>query len=85
MSRPLAVVLFDGLGLASLGLRLAGFSTIGVELNPVAHLIALQPDGYTPGRWRQEIYRALGNGVPVKMAEAFGIAVIEEINCDFRR
>jgi site-specific DNA-cytosine methylase len=28
----------------------------------------------TPGRWRNALYRAIGNGVPVKMAEAFGRA-----------
>jgi site-specific DNA-cytosine methylase len=34
--------------------------------------------GYTPGRWRQEIYRGLGNGVPVKMAAAFAKAAYEK-------
>jgi site-specific DNA-cytosine methylase len=36
MSKSCAV-LFDGAGLARLGLELAGWSCVGVELNPVAH------------------------------------------------
>lgn len=38
--RPIAVVLFDGAGLSALGLRRAGFRTIGVELNPIVHAIS---------------------------------------------
>lgn len=30
--------------------------------------------GLTPGKWRSELYRAIGNGVPVYMARAFGEA-----------
>jgi site-specific DNA-cytosine methylase len=30
------------------------------------------PDGFTPGRWRQNLYEAIGNGVPVYMARGFG-------------
>lgn len=30
-----------------------------------------------PGEWEKELYRAIGNGVPVYMAKAFGEAVIE--------
>ncbi len=32
------------------------------------------PDGWTPGRWRKNLYQAIGNGVPVYMARAFGAA-----------
>lgn len=32
------------------------------------------PDGWTPGRWRKNLYQAVGNGVPVYMARAFGAA-----------
>lgn len=32
------------------------------------------PVGWTPGRWRKNLYQAIGNGVPVYMAEAFGRA-----------
>lgn len=35
-----ALVLFDGAGLAARGLRAAGFTTVGVELDPVAHYLA---------------------------------------------
>lgn len=28
----------------------------------------------TPARWRNAIYRAIGNGVPINMAKAFGLA-----------
>lgn len=30
------------------------------------------PEGYTEASWRREIYTAIGNGVPVFMAQAFG-------------
>lgn len=32
------------------------------------------PEGMRPGEWRRELYTAIGNGVPVWMAEAFGRA-----------
>jgi site-specific DNA-cytosine methylase len=32
------------------------------------------PDRWTPGRWRKNLYQAIGNGVPVYMAKAFGLA-----------
>lgn len=32
------------------------------------------PEGYSKSKWYEEIYRAIGNGVPVYMAKAFGIA-----------
>lgn len=31
--------------------------------------------GFTPSKWRERLYKAIGNGVPVYMAEAFGRAV----------
>jgi site-specific DNA-cytosine methylase len=37
---PKALVLFDGAGLSARGLREAGFRTMGIELNPVAHTMA---------------------------------------------
>ena len=33
------------------------------------------PEGWTPGRWRANQYQAIGNGVPVYMAYAFGVAL----------
>lgn len=30
------------------------------------------PDGYTNARWLRKLYNAIGNGVPVYMAESFG-------------
>lgn len=36
------------------------------------------PKTHTKGKWYQEIYRAIGNGVPVYMAKAFGEAVSRE-------
>lgn len=35
--KPTCLVLFDGAGIASIGLRQAGFTTIGVEIDPVAY------------------------------------------------
>lgn len=32
------------------------------------------PQGYTPGKWKKELFEAIGNGVPVYMAYAFGVA-----------
>jgi site-specific DNA-cytosine methylase len=32
------------------------------------------PAGWTPGKWQRNIYEAIGNGVPVYMARAFGKA-----------
>jgi site-specific DNA-cytosine methylase len=34
--------------------------------------------GYTQSKWNEELYRAIGNGVPVYMAKAFGEAVYNE-------
>ena len=33
------------------------------------------PDGFTEAQWKRNIYTAIGNGVPVYMAKAFGEAV----------
>jgi site-specific DNA-cytosine methylase len=33
-------------------------------------------NGYSPSKWRDELYIAIGNGVPVYMAELFGLAVL---------
>jgi len=30
------------------------------------------PTGYTTGQWKINLYEAIGNGVPVYMARAFG-------------
>jgi site-specific DNA-cytosine methylase len=47
---------------------------MGLEIPPAWY----EPlPGYTPGAWRQELYRAIGNGVPLYMAEAFAIAAVE--------
>lgn len=35
---------------------------------------AITPEGFTPGQWRNNLYEAIGNGVPVYMAKAFGAA-----------
>lgn len=40
---------------------------------PLPWLVA--PPGWSPGRWKQVLYEAIGNGVPVFMAEAFGRAL----------
>jgi len=37
---------------------------------PNGWLTALE--GFTPGKWRNNLYEAIGNGVPVYMAKAFG-------------
>ena len=34
------------------------------------------PDGWTPARWRRNIYEAIGNGVPPFMSRAFGLAAL---------
>ena len=34
--------------------------------------------GYTDCKWREELYRCIGNGVPVYMARAFGEAVLKK-------
>ncbi len=31
------------------------------------------PDGFTPAGWRKQQYEAIGNGVPVFMAQQFGL------------
>lgn len=40
------------------------------------------PDGYTPGKWRHNLYEAIGNGVPVFMARAFGEAFVAQFNAE---
>jgi len=38
--------------------------------------LAVRPiSSYTPARWKHEVCRAIGNGVPVRMAEAFAKAL----------
>lgn len=32
----------------------------------------IKPDNFTPAEWRNNLYEAIGNGVPVYMAKAFG-------------
>jgi site-specific DNA-cytosine methylase len=34
--------------------------------------------GFTPSKWRQELYKAIGNGVPCYMSYAFGQAALKE-------
>jgi site-specific DNA-cytosine methylase len=41
----------------------------GLTIPPEWHTV---PEGFTPGRWRQNLYEAIGNGVPVYMARGFG-------------
>lgn len=35
------------------------------------------PYSHLPGEWEKELYRAIGNGVPVYMAKAFGEAILD--------
>lgn len=51
-------VLFDGAGLARLGLEQAGHDCTGYELDPA--------------QWDRVLYEAIGNGVPVYMSLGFG-------------
>ena len=37
------------------------------------------PDGWTAAAWRNNLYQAIGNGVPVFMARAFGEAVTGQV------
>lgn len=41
-----------------------------------------KPSDFTGIAWDREIYKAIGNGVPLKMAKAFGDAVIKGIEND---
>lgn len=54
--------LFDGAGLARLGFEIpAGWRAV--------------PDGWTAAAWWNNLYQAIGNGVPPSMSRAFGEAV----------
>ena len=44
----------------------------GFEIPPAWYAV---PEGWTPARWMHNLYEAVGNGVPVFMARAFGEAV----------
>lgn len=42
-------------------------------------------DGFTPGKWRIQMSIAIGNGVPVYMAQAFGAAYTGKYPCEERQ
>lgn len=46
----------------------------GFTIPPEWHAV---PAGFTPAQWRRNLYEAIGNGVPVYMARAFGEAAAQ--------
>lgn len=41
------------------------------------------PEGYTKSKWNEELYRGIGNGVPVYMAKSFGVSASNHLENKF--